>query len=171
MTNKEQAYEIIKILVDKFEQGIATYKNNNYNETETRNEFIDPFWKALGWDLENKAKLSPVYKEVLVEKMQKTSSRYKKPDYEFRNSKTGATFFYLEAKKPFVNLQSDVSPAVQARSYGYQNSKVNISVLSDFEEFVVYNCRKKPRRNDTAKTARLEYISYKDYLNRFDFIW
>ena len=171
MTNKEQAYEIIKILVDKFEQGIATYKNNNYNETETRNEFIDPFWKALGWDLENKAKLSPVYKEVVVEKTQKVGSDYYRPDYNFRNSSNGKILFYFEAKKPFVNLKNDLAPALQARRYGYQNNSVNISILANFEEFAIYNCRKKTRANDTAKTARLEFLTYKDYVTRFDFIW
>ncbi len=171
MTNKEQAYEIIKILVDKFEQGIASYKNNDYNETETRNEFIDPFWKALGWDLENKAKLSPVYKEVVVEKTQKVGSDYYRPDYNFRNSSNGKILFYFEAKKPFVNLKNDLAPALQARRYGYQNNSVNISILANFEEFAIYNCRKKTRANDTAKTARLEFLTYKDYLSRFDFIW
>lgn len=171
MTNKEQAYEIIKILVDKFEQGIATYKNNNYNETETRNEFIDPFWKALGWDLENKAKLSPVYKEVVVEKTQKVGSDYYRPDYNFRNSSNGKILFYFEAKKPFVNLKNDLAPALQARRYGYQNNSVNISILANFEEFAIYNCRKKTRANDTAKTARLEFLTYKDYVTHFDFIW
>ncbi len=67
MTNKEIAYEKIKELVEKFEEYISTYKHTDYNETQTRIEFINPFWEALGWDVDNQQKKAPHNCEVLHE--------------------------------------------------------------------------------------------------------
>lgn len=43
------APEIIKQLVLKFRQNIEQYKSASYNETETRIEFLNPFWKEMSW--------------------------------------------------------------------------------------------------------------------------
>ena len=40
-------------LVERFERNRGSYRSSQYNETETRREFIDPFFKALGWDIDN----------------------------------------------------------------------------------------------------------------------
>ena len=42
--------EIVK-LVQRFEDDLAAYTSGTYNETQPRREFIDPFFKALGWDI------------------------------------------------------------------------------------------------------------------------
>ena len=52
MLNKETAYKKIAELVDRFEEQYDSYKNADYNETQTRRDFIDPFFKALGWDID-----------------------------------------------------------------------------------------------------------------------
>jgi hypothetical protein len=46
-----------------------------------------------------------------------------------------------------------------------------ISVISDFEEFAIYDCTQKPKPTDKASVARIKYLTYKDYENEFDFIW
>jgi hypothetical protein len=38
-------------LVEKFERNLLEYKSSTYNEAQTRKEFIDPFFKAFGWDI------------------------------------------------------------------------------------------------------------------------
>jgi len=50
---KEEAYIKIKQLVDRFNEQLPYYIKPDYNETQTRREFIDPFFKALGWDIDN----------------------------------------------------------------------------------------------------------------------
>jgi len=40
-------------LIERFERNHDTYRSHEYNETETRREFIDPFFKALSWDIDN----------------------------------------------------------------------------------------------------------------------
>jgi adenine-specific DNA-methyltransferase len=47
MISKEAAYKIIEELVVRFEEQIVSYKKSDYNETQTRRDFIDPFFKAL----------------------------------------------------------------------------------------------------------------------------
>ena len=42
-------------LVARFTENLAAYASGVYNETQLRREFIDPFFKALGWDVDNTA--------------------------------------------------------------------------------------------------------------------
>ena len=54
-------------LVARFDEHIDAYKAGTINETEVRREFIDPFFKALGWDIDNEAGIAPAYKDVVHE--------------------------------------------------------------------------------------------------------
>ena len=45
------------------------------------------------------------------------------------------------------------------------------SILTDFEESAVYDCKNKPNVGDKANVGRIKYITYADYLKDFDFIW
>lgn len=47
--------DIIKRKVETFHNNLESFKTATYNETQVRREFIDPFFTALGWDIENKA--------------------------------------------------------------------------------------------------------------------
>ena len=53
MIDKLTAQKRIADLVTRFEEQYDSYKNSNYNETQTQLDFIDPFLKALGWELDN----------------------------------------------------------------------------------------------------------------------
>ena len=54
-------------LVERFDEHRETYKGQAYNETQVRREFIDPFFAALGWDVDNKAGHAEAYKDVIHE--------------------------------------------------------------------------------------------------------
>ena len=88
--------------VRQYSTKIREYTRPTYNETEVRVEFVNPFFKALGWDVDNEAGLPQHIREVtheatvLVEEEGKRRS--KKPDYSFRIGTE--TLFYLETKKP-----------------------------------------------------------------------
>lgn len=41
-------------------------------------------------------------------------------------------------------------------------------MLTDFEELSIYDCRVKPNSRDQANVARLHYIEYTDYAERWD---
>lgn len=169
MSSKEQAYNKIARLVERFDEQKEFYKKVDYNETQTRRDFIDPFWKALGWDIDNENGYAESYREVIHEDRIKVGSATKAPDYSFRLV-GGKRLFFLEAKKPSVSVKDDIAPAYQVRRYGW-SAKMPISVISDFEEFAIYDCANKPKPTDKASNGRIKYLQYTEYLSEFDFIW
>ena len=56
--------EVIK-LIERFDDNIDAYKSGRYNETQVRQEFINPFFKALGWDVQNEQGWAEAYKKIL----------------------------------------------------------------------------------------------------------
>ena len=166
--NKEEAYNGIKELVEKFKSNYKQFHSSDYNETLTRQDFINPFFEYLGWDISNKEGLSQTYRDVIHEDKLKIGKETKAPDYSFRIG--GNRVFFVEAKKPSRNLKEDADAAYQIRRYAW-SGKLAVSILTDFEEFAIYDCSKKPSPNDKASMSRIEYINYEDYLNRFDFLY
>ena len=168
MITKEQAYKTLEKLVERFDDHIDTYKKGYYNETQTRVDYINPFFKALGWDIDNEQGLAEAYREVIHEDKIKIGGTTKAPDYCF--TVYGQRKFFVDAKKPSVNIKGDISPAYQVRRYGW-SAKLPIAIVTDFEEFSIYGCSKKPNQNDRPSVARIQYLKYNDYLKEFDFIW
>jgi type I restriction-modification system DNA methylase subunit/predicted type IV restriction endonuclease len=159
------APQIILDLVQRFGDNIAAYKAGQYNETQVRHEFIDPFFEALGWDINNKQGFAEAYKDVIHEDSIKIGGVTKAPDYSFRIG--GARKFFVEAKKPAVYIKEDIQPAFQLRRYAW-SAKLPVSILTDFEEFAVYDCRKKPIKTDKASNARIIYFTFLDYAEKWD---
>ena len=155
----------IKALTDRFALNQQDYTSGQYNETQLRREFLDPFFEALGWDVNNKQGSAEAYKDVIHEDSIKVGGMTKAPDYCFRIG--GTRKFFVEAKNPSVNLKDDISPAFQLRRYAW-SAKLPLSILSDFEEFSVYDCRVKPDKADKPSTARMIYITYKEYEQRWE---
>src|SRR5688572_1703320 len=156
---------IVAELVDRFDRNRADYQHAKYNEAQLRHEFLDPFFEALGWDVNNTLGHAEAYKDVIHEDAIKIGGMTKAPDYCFRIG--GARKFFLEAKKPAVNIKTDASPAYQLRRYAW-SAKLPLSILSDFEEFAAYDCRVKPAIDDRASTARTLFVSYREYPDRWD---
>ena len=169
MINKETAYKKISELVERFTDQYDSYKKSDYNETLTRRDFIDPFFKALGWDIDNENGYAESYREVIHEDKVKVGKATKAPDYSFRLV-GGKRLFFVEAKKPSVSVKVEIQPAYQVRRYGW-SAKLPISIITDFEEFSVYDCTKKPKPTDKASNARIKYLTFKEYLTEFDFLW
>src|SRR6266508_2863884 len=152
-------------LIDRFHKNAPEYRSGQYNETQVRREFIDPFFESLGWDISNKSGAQEAYKDVIHEDAIKIGGSTKAPDYGFRVG--GARKFFVEAKKPSVNLKDNTSPAFQLRRYAW-SANLPLSILTDFEEFVVYDCRIRPDKNDKTTTARTLYYDYSEYTERWD---
>ena len=88
----------IKGLIERFQENRDVYCSSQYNEAQARIEFIDPFFKALGWDMTNKKGYAEAYKEVIHEDAIKVGGATKAPDYAFRIG--GVRKFFVEAKRP-----------------------------------------------------------------------
>ncbi len=163
----EEAKKKINDLVERFLRNIDVYKSS-YNETQVRREFIDPFFESLGWDVANIAGYAEQYKDVVHEDSIKVGISLKATDYSFRIG--GQLKFFLEAKKPSVDIKSDINPAYQLRRYAW-SAKLPLSTLTDFEELAIYDCRIRPESNDKVSTGRIAYYTYDRYLDKFDEIW
>ncbi|MCR4321513.1 MAG: N-6 DNA methylase [Candidatus Brocadiaceae bacterium] len=152
-------------LVGRFDNNLDAYRSGTYNETQLRREFVDPFFKLLGWDVNNEKGYDEAYKDVIHEDSIKVGGFTKAPDYCFRIG--GTRKFFVETKKPSVNLKDDISPAFQLRRYAW-SAKLPLSILTDFEAFAVYDCRVKPDKSDKSSTARILYLTYTEYAQRWD---
>ncbi len=152
-------------LVDRFDKNLDAYKQGKYNETQVRIEFIDPMFKALGWDVDNVKGYAEAYKDVVHEDAIRVGHAIKAPDYSFRIG--GQRKFFLESKKPSVDIKEDIHPAFQLRRYAW-SAKLPLSILTDFEELAVYDCRTRPTRTDKASNSRVLYLSFKEYIERWD---
>lgn len=159
-TTIETAREKIADLVERFRANEAAYKNPAYNETQTRREFIDPFFKALGWDVDNERGYAPAYKDIIHEDAIKVGGMTKAPDYCFRIG--GQRKFFVEAKKPSVDMKNDADPYYQLRRYAY-SAKLPLSIVTDFQELAIVECRAKPSPKEKASTGRIRYWHYEEY--------
>jgi len=156
---------VIADLVERFRQQGDAYKSGQYNEAQLRKEFVDPMFKALGWDMENVSGYAEAYKDVIHEDAIKIGGATKAPDYCFRIG--GTRKFFLEAKKPSVDIKTDAHPAYQLRRYAW-SAKLPLSILTDFEEFAVYDCRVEPKLSDKASVARVLYLTFPEYVSQWE---
>jgi hypothetical protein len=158
--------QLVSDLVERFERNVEAYKSPHYNEAQVRTEFVDPFFEALGWDVPNREGLAEAYKDVTREISIKVGADTKAPDYCFRIG--GTPKFFLEAKKPAVNIKQDQGAAFQLRRYAWSR-KLPLSLLTNFAELAIYDCRiGPPSQADAASKARTLYFTYRDYIEQWD---
>ena len=155
---------ITERLIRRFESDRDHYLSKGYPEAQARVDFITPFFKALGWDVENEAALPHHSREVLVEAAEDTGGR---PDYSFRIA--GQTRFFVEAKAPSEELDT-TRHIIQAKTYAWNTKLVFFVVLTDFEEFRFYDASIRPddRKPDEGLLLKLKYT---DYLSKADKLW
>jgi hypothetical protein len=106
-----------------------------------------------------------MYKDVIHKDSLEIEGENKAPDYAFRVG--GTRKFFVEAKKPAVNIEFNIHPAFQLRRYAW-SARLPLSILTDFEEFAVYDCQVKPDKGDKASTGRVKLLSYRDYIEKWD---
>ena len=165
-TKKEIAKKQLKKLINKYNLNREAIldKENNYNEANTRREYIDPFLEILGWDLQNKSGKSLSESDVIVENYL-GNNRSNRADYSLRRN--GSIFYTIEAEKPSKDIHKDLEPASQVLRYGW-NANNNIGILTNFEFLQFFQTYTKP----SDKVIKpWKDIRYDQYLNQFDLIW
>ena len=142
------------------------YRNaREFNEQDCRDEFISPLLESFGWDVHNEKGTSPQYKEVVVEKFSNSGDR---PDYTL--TLNGVSKIFVEAKKPAVNIKEEQEPAIQARRYGW-NAKHKLSILTNFEDMMIYDVTNKPQDGDSATVSLYRKYHYLEYLKKYEEIY
>ena len=163
ITFQESHVQVCALIAD-FREREAFYLSVEYQEAEARQDFIDKFWIALGWDVRHDRQKNPYEQEVKVERGVSvvTGLAQKKADYAFfLGPEYRIPRFFCEAKKPSVKIREDRDAHFQTHRYGY-SAKTKLSVLFDFEELVIVDCRRKPNV-DFALTAAHRSYCYEDF--------
>jgi len=162
-----EAYQSVKQLVNDFKENEKIYLSVNYSEADVRNDFINKFFIALGWDVRHEQQKNPYEQEVRVEKPVLVAKAQKRADYtfylapNFRDVK-----FFIEAKKPAHSLENR-DFFFQTVRYGW-NANTPIAVLTDFEEFIILDCRFKPEINEILN-YKIKSFNYNDYADEEKF--
>jgi len=154
-------------LIDKYQNDIDYYRSAKYNETQLRTDFLDQLFFVLGWDITNAAGKPTNEREVLVEEGLKARAgeNTKKPDYTFRLFSERK--FFLEAKKPSVDVSTAIEPALQVRRYGF-TAKLKVSVLSNFEYTAIYDCSNQVKETDSVANSRIKLYHFTELAHKFD---
>jgi type II restriction/modification system DNA methylase subunit YeeA len=154
----------LQSLVDKFDVNLPYYKDsrNAYNEHSCRIEYIDPLLVLLNWDVANVKGLPPQYREVIAENY---SSQTDRPDYSL--TLRGVVKYFVEAKKPSVDILYSHDPALQTRKYGW-NAKHKIAILTNFEYLIIYDTTVVPKEDDNSSVARYRIYHYTEYVTKYD---
>ncbi len=165
MVSLETPREQITQRVQHFLANKDFYLSPIYKETAARQELIDPFFAALGWDIRNERRVAPQYREVVTEESLEVEGYRKVPDYVFRVGPSPK--FFVEAKKPAVSIEDNPAPAYQLRRYAW-TAKLPLSILTNFREFAVYDCRIRPYDTDKTSAARIRYYTCEQYADRWE---
>jgi type I restriction-modification system DNA methylase subunit len=156
--------EKLLTLLSKFEKDKTHYLSKGYPEAQVRIDFLNPFFKALGWDIENKAQKPPHERDVIVELSPETTGR---PDYNFRIN--GATKFFVEAKAPSIALD-DINHILQTKSYAWSTKEVYSVILTDFEEFKLFDASLKPDPRFPNEGLIFDF-KYNEYPDNIEKLW
>ena len=154
--SKAESRKGIELLVAKFHDYQESGMARQLNEAQTRNEFVEPLFAFLGWDMRNLSTPNEVVTEYAVSKG--------RVDLAFNLH--GETAFLLEAKSIKVNLY-DPKWTMQAVNYSW-NRAVNWAVLTDFQGLRILNAET-PLSN-LADSLFLD-LSWDQYLDEFDKLW
>jgi len=153
-------------LVRKFDADRETYLSSGYNEAQARLQFINPFFKALGWDVENEEGAPFHLCDVWVEQSSETAGR---PDYTFRLK--GQPKFFIEAKSPSAQL-AKTEHVLQAKTYAWMEHRQEVlyAGLINFESFCFFDASLVPDYRRPLD-GQAFYLHYTEYLKRLDLLW
>ena len=155
----------LRALIDRFRTNQADYLSQQIVEAQLRQEFLGSCLQLLGWDVNNESGQPTAYREVVTEEALRTGSGLKAPDYSFRLN--GQRKFFVEAKRPSANISRDPESAYQLRRYAW-SANLPVSILTNFREWAIYDCRRRPSAADIASIARYSLFRYADLIDRWD---
>ncbi len=159
----EEALAAVKALAANFDASKTHYLSAGYQESEVRQDFLDKFFVALGWDVNHVWQKNPFQQEVKVERGVAAGPSQRRADYAFCIAPNFRDVrFFAEAKKPFGDIATSDN-CFQTIRYGW-NAQTPVAVLTDFEQFQILDCRYRPDI-DTASAQVVRKYHYADYAN------
>ena len=166
---KKEIIKQLELLISAFKEQYNIYKTSDYNEAQVRIDFINPLLEIFGWDVDNKLHKSQFQRDVIQEESIEVVDGYlirkKNPDYTLRVR--GIRKVFVEAKKVSIDIENSKEASFQIKRYGW-SANLGISILTNFQTLIVYDCRYKPNINDKPSIARYKVFHFEDYISRID---
>jgi len=161
-----------EVLIKKIEQfdllrGGYIHPRDNYNETKLRQDYLDHLFTALGWDVYNNNRCTEKYRDVSLEQPIKIKNKTEFIDYTFKIGKE--IKFIVEAKAPKIRIKDNKDAADQVRRYAW-NAAQPLCILTNFDEFAIYDCTIKPLNSDSPSKGRIKYFTYKELPEEWEFL-
>jgi hypothetical protein len=187
--SKEEGLALVGDLVVRFAANEGHYTSPEFDETSTREQFVNGLFDALGWDVldaEGRGSARDVVfhprlldaqelagaeewdEDLTQEELAAREPVARIPDYAFRFD--GSTRFFVEAKRAGLSLDSRAS-AFQVKSYAWSN-RVRIGVLSNFRQLRTFETITRPDyANPRGGLVSHLSIDYEHYTDRWDQLW
>ena len=168
MIDFETSKKQIEALVEEFKENEYYYISNDFDEENAKVKFISKFFKILGWDVDNEEGSDPRFADVEFEDSIKINGKHKAPDYCFRF--WGEKKFFVEAKAPHENLDTNKEHAFQLKRYTW-SAKLPLGILTDFEELAIYEPKSTPKKHHNPTIDRIKYYKYTEYVENWEEIY
>jgi type I restriction-modification system DNA methylase subunit len=188
-SNEADGVAQVRDLVLRFGRNIDHYRSAGFDEASTREYFINPLFEALGWDVRDLEGRGPQREVIYHQRIRSSASvagladwddtltaeelaarepTSAVPDYAFQID--GTTRFFVEAKKPSIDLRQR-GPSFQVKSYAW-SQRVPFCVLTDFEEFRVFNSFTRPVYEEpNAGLVEGMNLTFSEYENAWPRMW
>jgi hypothetical protein len=140
--DRTKAQAKVRQLVEKFRREQAAGVIGQYNESETKTGFIEPLLQGLVWNTQDRNEVG------LEEKI--SGGRV---DYSLKIK--GSPKIYIEAKPPHTKLTKPQTTS-QAITYGYNKRSVPWVLLTDFQEFRLFDVTIRPNKRNLEAGLRLD---------------
>ena len=163
--NKIEIINELKKLKINFE---LIKKNNidSISEEKVRSGYINKMLESFGWDLSDTAEV--IEEKHIVGRAKKRlveiRSNHRKPDYQLLDR--GVLRLYIDAKNVEEDILGSRDVAFQIRSYGW-SSELEISMVTNFETFAVYDTTFKPVKN-MSSNYRVIFFTIDQLISDFD---
>lgn len=168
MIDFETSKKQIASLVEEFKRNEHIYTAATFDEENTKSNFINKFFIALGWDVNNDLGVAPQYRDVVFEDKVIVNGKTKAPDYSFGIGADKS--FFVEAKAPHENIENNKEHAFQLKRYTW-SAKLPVGLLTDFEELAIYVPRTAPKKSHHPNIDRIKYYHYSDYVEHWEEIY
>jgi hypothetical protein len=186
---KLQSKEEIRKLVEQFQDDFGDRRNPQMKEAQLEDTYIKPLFSFLNWNIHTTG-IKKGMEEFRVQTSQRIKKSTKQPDYELwlpekDNHAQMKRHLFMEAKDPKYDLQKSVQWMRQAYQYAHStlslsersNKRTNLSILTDFEEFRLFDCRDPYPLTKNDASLYNKYVIKKfdlrftEYIDKFDLLW
>ena len=143
--------EAIRRLVERYE-ALSPRQRQGYNEVNTRKDFVEPLFEALGWDVRDREQVD--------------AEKYVSPGYaDYAFLERGVVRFFLETKRLEEELEQEVFVR-QAITYAYTKG-TPWAVLCSFGRLLVFDAQEEM---DGTRPSYVMNLGYDEYVSQFDLL-